>query len=138
MKEIDIDRLHSVIEDLEAGNTQARGAGTTFAELQLLIGELEVGDWSTNHLVVVHSAQWASSLCRWFSELLRDREIKHRMLDRNILTEKDQYVWFMHLTADFDAVLAGRKFRTATFDIPTEVIDIPSNMYAYIASRMED
>ena len=137
---LDIDHLHKKIAELETQQHSARRTGQTTAKLVLLIGQLEVGDDNTNHLVITPSYSYGLRVCDLFCNLLEDANIKYKRLsiDRHFVkTERGQVIVFMGFER-IGEVTRGRCYRTVTCDIPAGYIDVPTNLEQYIQSILEE
>jgi len=138
--QFDIDRLHSTIEKLKTTEHLPRRAGKTTAQFVLLIGELEVGDTDTFHLVVAPSYSYALCLCEYFCFMLNEAGVEFGRSKSNphiIRTPRNQTVCFMGCH-DVHTFVKGRRFRTVTYDIPLEFNNIPGNLKQYIQLFMEE
>jgi hypothetical protein len=60
MKKLDIDRLHTVTQQIltgEAGNNVKRGDGRTTAYLYLMLGEVDGGDYGNDYMYVGYNLE---------------------------------------------------------------------------------
>lgn len=135
--QLDIDRLHRNLEALQKSEHLPRMAGKTTAILSLLAGELQLGDPNTYHLVCTVNASIANRIRYQFCEMLDELDVKYRSSPTIVQTHHNQIVLFLPYT-EFDQRAKGMKFRTVSFDIPTEFIGLPPFTRDYICSYLEE
>jgi len=138
--EFDIDWLHSTIEQLKTTEHLPRRAGKTTAQFVLLMGELEVGDPNTIHLVVAPSYSYALRLCEYFCSILNEAGVEFGRAKSNphiIRTPRNQTVCFMGCHEVYEHI-RGWRIRTVTYDIPINFEGIPGHLKQYIQSFMEE
>ena len=139
-KPLDIDRLHKTIEKLNLTEDLPRYEGKTTAQFALLMGELEVGDPDTIHLVVTPTASFALRMCEYFCAMLDEARIEYqrsRTQPSLIRTARNQLVNFIGCHEAHNHVY-GLRIRTVTYDIPIEFEGLPGNLRQYIQSFMEE
>lgn len=139
LKRLDIDRLHATIEQLKTTEHLPRRAGKTTAQLVLLLGEMEVGESNTNHLVVGPTTSYVLRLCEQFCDMLTEAEVPfQRSRHRNsIKTDRNQTVTFVGCQ-DVHNHVRGVRLSTVTYDIPPDFNGIPGHLREYIQSFMEE
>ncbi len=137
---LDTSRLHRNVEALQESSHLPRQAGKTTTLLYLLIGELELGDPDTFHLIVTATQSMGNRMLYSFSSLLTQAGIKFQFLPHipnALVTEKNQRVMF----AGFEQVEQyshGIKYRTIAFDIPEGFDGMPAFVQQYIQSYLEE
>jgi hypothetical protein len=137
---LDIDKLHDTISKLGIRGELGRRSGKTTAQFVLLIGELELGDDNTAHLVVAPTHSIANNLLHIFLHLLQEFEIGYRRDPKrplDVRTIRNQLIKFVHFD-DLPDRVRGMRFRTVTYEIPAMYIGVPSNLEPYIQSTLED
>jgi hypothetical protein len=65
---VDYDRLHAVIESINAGQPTPRRAGRTFAFMHLMVGEMHLGDFNNVYMYVAPSYNTARHTMMEFVE----------------------------------------------------------------------
>src|ERR1700675_1969872 len=110
----DIDRLHETINALKISEHLPRRAGKTTAQFVLLIGELEVGDPDTFHLVIAPSHSYALRLCEYFCSMLDHLSVDFGRAKSNphiVRTTRNQTIFFTGCH-DAHTFVQGRRIRT--------------------------
>jgi hypothetical protein len=81
-EQLDLDRLHRVVESINAGQETDRGAGKTTAYVALMIAEIELGDWNNAYLYIGETRQIANAAAQDFAEMVT-RKYGKVVLERN-------------------------------------------------------
>lgn len=80
-EELDADRLHKVTETLLNGGYRYRKQGKTVAYLELMVGDLLLGDYDNTYLYIANSMERAEEVCSAMRALIvttfGDSAIRH-------------------------------------------------------------
>jgi hypothetical protein len=103
------------------------------------MGELELGDSETSHLVVTGTQSMGNRMMWNFAGMLDDAGIDFQIVQNvpnMIVSKRNQKIIFLGFKL-VEEYTRGRRFRTITFDIPENFIGLPANVVSYIQTLEE-